>query len=115
MFMSKTSAPPPYEDYSDHFSPLEVTVGSYFEDGFRKFKSAVQKSKILSDYKDRRYYEKPSERKRRKRRDAQERLRLLDLKEKMMATGEWDKRQKAKEDQKRARIERHRRAADSSE
>ena len=104
--MDNTNTPALWEEYSDHFSPLEISVGSNFEDSIRRFKSLVQKSQILSDYKDRQAYEKPSERKRRKRREAKERRRLMTLKEKQMANGEWDRKQEAREQKKRERYQR---------
>lgn len=85
------------------FLPLQVEVVSNFDDALRRFKSMVQKSKILSLYKEKQHYEKPSEKKRRKRREAAERRRLTILREKQMATGEWDRKQKNKEKKYRDR------------
>ena len=103
--MTEKCGPAQWEEYSDHFGGLEVTVGFNFEDSLRRFKSAVQKSKILSDYKERQSYEKPSEKKRRKMRQAQERKRLLILKETQMLSGEWDRRQKARDQKKKERYQ----------
>jgi len=72
--------------------PLQVEVTGSFEDAIRKFKSLVQKEKILSKYKERQSYEKPSERKRRKAREARERAFLMRQKEQMIQSGEWEKR-----------------------
>lgn len=48
--------------------PLEVRVyGNNFERALKAFRALVQKEKILSLYKDKQSYEKPSQRKRRKR------------------------------------------------
>ena len=96
------TAPPPYEDYSDHFSPLQVEITHSLEEGIRRFKSLVQRSKILVLYKEKQAYEKPSEKKRRQRRERIERRRLNAIREKLIATGEWDRRQK-KKDAKRHR------------
>lgn len=112
VFMSKTIAPDPYEDYMDHFSPLEVKVFHHFESDLRRFKALIQKSKVLSLHKEKQAFEKKSDKKRRKRRDAAERTRLLNIKETMMLNGEWDKRQKAKDAKKRDKVERYRKAAD---
>lgn len=103
--MTDKCGPAQWEEYSDHFGGLEVTVGFNFEESLRRFKVAVQKSKILSDYKERQSYEKPSERKRRKKRDAQERRRLLVLKEKQILSGEWDRIQKARDQKKKERYQ----------
>jgi len=92
-----TTAPPPYEEYSEDFSALEVTITSSFEEGLRRFKSKVQRSKILTEYKERQHYVKPSEKRRKKRRDRDERRRLNTIREKLIASGEWDKMQKKKE------------------
>lgn len=67
-----------------------------FEEALRAFKSLVQKEKILSLYKEKQRYEKPSVKKRRKRREAAERKRAMEAKEKLMQSGEWDKRMKKK-------------------
>jgi ribosomal protein S21 len=81
--------------------PLEIKVeGSgrdHFEDAFRKFKALVQRERIVGQVKERMSYEKPSEKKRRKRREAQERRLLTAMREKLIASGEWEKRQKRKE------------------
>ena len=76
--------------------PLQVEVNSSFDEALKRFKVLVQKEKVISLYKEKQSYEKPSERKRRKRREAQERKRLLDLRESMMISGEWDKKQAKK-------------------
>lgn len=51
--------------------PLEVKVyGNNFEKAMKAFKALVQKEKILSLYKERQSYEKPSDKKRRKRNES---------------------------------------------
>ena len=90
-------APPPYEEYSEDFSPLQVEVTHSLENAIRNFKSAVQRSKILAEYKERQSYEKPSAKKRRKKRERVERARLNAIREKLIASGEWDRRQKKKD------------------
>lgn len=76
---------------------LEVQVYGSFEEAFKRFKSLVQKEKIVSNFKDRQSYEKPSEKKRRKAREAVERKLLTESRERLILSGEWDKRQKRKE------------------
>jgi ribosomal protein S21 len=71
-----------------------------FEHAFRKFKALAQKERIVGEYKEHMAYEKPSEKKRRKSRESIERNRLNALREKMILSGEWDKRQKRKAEQK---------------
>lgn len=104
------TAPKEFEDIFPKFSALEVKVEgdgeSAFHFAFKKFRVAVQRSRVLSDYKEAQSYEKPSERKRRKRREAVERARLMAIIEKQMANGEWDKikqRKEEKREQKRLR------------
>ena len=90
-------APPPYDEYSDSFTPLQVIIGnSSFEEGLRHFKSLVQRSKILTQYRDKQSYEKPSEKRRRQKCERDERRRLIIIRENLIATGEWDRRQKKK-------------------
>ncbi len=100
--MSKRIIPAELHEMKE-FSPLQVEVGSDFEDALRRFKSIVQKSKILSLYKEKQHYEKPSEKKRRKKREAAERRRLTDLRERQMASGEWENKQKNKEKKRKNR------------
>jgi small subunit ribosomal protein S21 len=78
-------------------SPLEVkidgTTREAFEEGFRKFKGLVQRERIIGQVKEKRYFEKPCEKRRRKRRELQERK----ARERMLASGEWERRQRRKE------------------
>jgi small subunit ribosomal protein S21 len=46
--------------------PLEVIVYGNFDKALRSFRSLVQKERVLSAYKERQSYEKPSDKKRRK-------------------------------------------------
>lgn len=51
--------------------PLEVKVyGNNFDRALKAFRALVQKERILSAYKDKQTYEKPSDRRRRKRNEA---------------------------------------------
>ena len=85
--------------------PLEVEVTYSFEDAFRRFKSLVQKERIVGQVKARMQYEKPSQKKRRKRKEAQENRYRQAMREKMMESGEWEKRKKKKEQRKAEKLE----------
>lgn len=79
-------------------TPLQVKVeNDNFDEALKKFKSMFQKEKILSELKERMAYEKPSEKRRRKRREAAEKLFVARLRERQIANGEWEKRQKKRE------------------
>lgn len=82
------------------FRPIEVVVeGSSredFEHAFRKFKALFQRERVVGQLKEKMSYEKPSEKKRRKRREARDRRLMAAMRERMMKTGEWDRRQKQK-------------------
>jgi small subunit ribosomal protein S21 len=99
---NKTCGPAEFDFSRVH--PLEVVVeGSSREDfefAVRKFKSLFQKERIVGQIKEKMAFEKPSVKKRRKRIEAVERRRIADAREKMMQTGEWDRRQKRKEKSK---------------
>lgn len=86
--------------------PLEIEVrNDNFEDAVRRFKTLVQAEGVIAAYKSRQAYEKPSERKRRKSREAQERAALQALREAQIISGEWEKRQKRKEAKRLAKQE----------
>lgn len=93
------------KDKDDVFviKPLEVKVTGRFEDALRFFRSEVQKEKILSEFKDRQRYEKPSDKKRRKQRESIERMFVNELRMKQIKSGEWEKKQKLKEEKRAAR------------
>lgn len=64
------------EDRKPYFGPLEVIVeNGDIEMAIKKLKNKMSKDGILSELKKRRYAEKPSETKRRKRREMQRKLR----------------------------------------
>lgn len=84
--------------------PLEIIVNNNFEDAYRRFKTLVQNDGIIADYKAKQIYEKPSEKKRRKCREAQERRLLLANREALILSGEWDKRQKRKEQKRQEKV-----------
>jgi small subunit ribosomal protein S21 len=52
--------------------PLEVKVGDNFDKAFKIFRSIVQKERVISTFKERQSYEKPSVRRRRKRAESQQ-------------------------------------------
>ena len=60
--------------------PLEVKVYDNFERAMKIFKSLVQKERILSLYKEKSRYEKPSDKKRRKRNEMKRKLLELETK-----------------------------------
>ena len=95
--------------------PIEVEVTHSFEDAFRRFKSLVQKERIIGQVKARMEYEKPSEAKRRKRREAYERRMLQTMREKMIESGEWERRKKQKEQKRAERLEQKIRKQEVSE
>lgn len=95
---------------------IEVKVYGDFENAYRKFKSLVQKEKIIAAYKQRQSYEKPSAKKKRKSREAHQRLLMADAREKLIISGEWEKRQKKKEVKRAKKIaERSQKKAESQE
>lgn len=87
------------------FEPLEVKVTYSFEDAYRRFKSLVQKEKVVSDVKQRQAYEKPSVKKRRREREATERRLMAEAREQQIASGEWEKRQRRKQEKRQKKME----------
>jgi small subunit ribosomal protein S21 len=60
-----------YPSDSVQATPLEVKVyGNNFERALKAFRALVQKERTLSSYKERQSYEKPSDKRRRKRNEA---------------------------------------------
>lgn len=104
---------PSYNDEELVFHPLEVEVrDGNFEEASRRFKTLVQRDGILNDFRQRQEFEKPSEKRRRKQREAAERNFIEKRREEQMLSGEWDKIQKRKEEkkkQKQAQYEERRR------
>ena len=85
--------------------PLEITViNDNFEDAFRKFKNLCQREGILATYKEHQRYEKPSEKRRRKIKEAKERELAEAAVQKQILTGEFEKKKKAKELKRRQKI-----------
>jgi len=101
---------PELYDVKHKVRPIEVVVeGSSREDfeyAFRKFKTLFQKERVVGQVKEKMSYEKPSEKKRRKRREARDRRLMTEMRERMMKSGEWDRRQKRKAQKKISKDER---------
>ena len=77
--------------------PLEVKVyGNNFEKAMKAFKALVQKEKILSSYKDRQSYEKPSDKKRRKTNEARRKAMELERNRTPIDSPRRSKRKKRK-------------------
>jgi small subunit ribosomal protein S21 len=78
--------------------PVEVLVnGTSREDvekACHKFKVLFGREGITKQLKLKRAYEKPSAKRRRKRREARDRQLMALMRERMIKTGEWDRRQK---------------------
>jgi ribosomal protein S21 len=96
------SAGPPEMDWS-HFSPIEVKVFGNFDRAFKNFRMLVQSEKILSLYKEKQSYEKPSEKKRRKHAESLKRVHELEMKQKKILSGEYEKEKVKKQAQKEKR------------
>lgn len=100
----------PLEFDSKKVRPIEVTVdGSSredFEKAFSRFKKLFQNERVIGQLKEKASYEKPSARKRRKRREALDRRLMAEMRERMMKTGEWDRRQKQRAQKKIRKEER---------
>ena len=61
--------------------PLEVKVyGNNFDKALRAFRALVQKERILSTYKEKQAYEKPSDKRRRKRNESKRKLLEVNIK-----------------------------------
>jgi small subunit ribosomal protein S21 len=87
-------------------TPLEVKVEyNNLEKAIREFKILFQKERILGRLKEKEYYEKPSERKRRKRREALERRLMTESREKMMQNGEWDRKMKKRQAKRQRKLD----------
>jgi len=86
------------DSYLDDFTPLEVKVhGSNFDRAFKTFRAIVQKEKILSLYKQKQTYEKPSVKRRRKRNEMRQKRLELESKHRKILSGEFEKELKKKQ------------------
>ena len=82
-------------DYS-YFSPLEVKVFNNFDKALKAFRTLVQSEKILSIYKEKQSYEKPSVKRRRKHSESIKRVLELEMKQKKILSGEYEKEKNKK-------------------
>lgn len=105
-----TRSGPPEMDFS-YFSPIEVKVYNNFDKAMKAFRSLVQSEKILSTYKEKQAYEKPSVKKRRKINENIKRCLENEIKQKKIISGEYErekiKRQALKEKRKKERNDRN--------
>lgn len=93
------------DSYLDDFHPLEVKVyGNDSEGAARRFKMLIQKEQILIEYKARQSFEKPSVRKRRKKQEAVKQRVIVELREKQILSGEFERRQRAKEIKRQKKV-----------
>lgn len=90
------------DTYLDEFQPLEIKVFGYnFDRSFKAFRSLVQKDRILSLYKQKQSFEKPSMKRRRKKNEANQKRMELENRRQKILSGEFEKelikKQKAKD------------------
>lgn len=77
--------------------PLEVKVYNNLEKAIKAFRALVQKEKILSTYKERSRYEKPSDKKRRKKNEAKRKQMEFEFRSRSADLKAVDKRTKEEE------------------
>lgn len=91
-------------EITDYFHPIEVKVfGNGFERAMKNFRSLVQGEGILAEFKEKSRYEKPSDKKRRKKSEAIQRVYEEEMKMKKIISGEYEKekvKKQAKKEQK---------------
>lgn len=97
----------PQELDPTYFKPIQVQVFGNFERAMKTFRTMVQGEKILSDYKEKSRFEKPSDKKRRKKAEAIQRAFEEDMKQRKILSGEYEK-EKAKKLQKKEQKNRQR-------
>lgn len=86
----QTACGPQEMDFS-YFSPVEVKVYNNFEKAFKNFRALVQSEKILSTYKEKQSYEKPSEKRRRKHNESIRRTLENEAKQRKIISGEYER------------------------
>jgi len=80
------------DSYLKDFLPLEVKVYGYnFDKAFKAFRAIVQKERILSLYKQKQTFEKPSIKRRRKRNEMKQKRLVLEAKQAKIISGEFEK------------------------
>jgi ribosomal protein S21 len=99
----KTSSGPSEID-ENYFSPIQIIVGNNFERAFKAFRSLVQAEKILSIFKEKQSYEKPSDKKRRKHNETMRRNYEDAAKQKKILSGEYEKEKVKKQAKKEKRM-----------
>lgn len=97
-----SNAGPPEFDWS-YFSPVEIKVYGNFDRAFKSFRMLVQSEKVLSLYKEKQAYEKPSDKKRRKKNEAMQKVLEAEMKQKKIISGEYEKEKIKKQLQKEKR------------
>ncbi len=109
--MKKSKLPPvekstiPSEIDPNYFHPIQVQVfGNGFERAMKTFRSIVQGEKVLSDYKEKSRYEKPSDKKRRKQAEALQRIYEEEMKMKKIISGEYEKEKAKKQVRKEQKM-----------
>lgn len=86
----------PQEIDFNYFQPLQVKVfNDSFDKAVKAFRSLVQSEKVLSDFKEKSRYEKPSDKHRRKKSESKQRLYEENIKNRKILSGEYEK-EKAK-------------------
>lgn len=104
-----TNQGPQEMDYS-YFTPVQVKVYGNFDKAFKAFRSLVQSEKILSTYKEKQSYEKPSEKRRRKHNESLRRTIENEIKQKKIISGEYErekiKKQALKDKRRKERSDR---------
>jgi ribosomal protein S21 len=94
----------PQEVDENYFSPIQIIVGNNFERAFKAFRSLVQSEKILSIFKEKQSYEKPSDKKRRKHNETMRRNYEDAAKQKKILSGEYEKEKVKKQAKKEKRM-----------
>jgi len=75
--MRKAGMDDPLPDSSPFYDPLDIPVQDDVDRAIRELKKRINREGILKDLKMRRYYEKPSEKKKRKIKEAEKRRKKL--------------------------------------
>lgn len=95
----------PKEIDPNYFRPLQVQVfGNGFDRAMKTFRSIVQAEKVLSNYKEKSRYEKPSDKKRRKKAEAIQRVYEEEMKMKKILSGEYEKEKAKKQVRKEQKM-----------
>jgi small subunit ribosomal protein S21 len=95
----------PQEIDSNYFKPVQVQVfGNGFERAMKTFRQIVQSENILSEYKEKSRYEKPSDKKRRKQSEAIQNAYKEEMKMKKIISGEYEKEKAKKQVRKEQKM-----------